>query len=81
MVAPVFSGLWAAGRLQPVKVHRPNASGRNFRGDVPPVVARHLAPNPIDALAQPEKRQQSDDDDDCADDIDDAVHENTFRVG
>jgi hypothetical protein len=33
------------------------------------------------ALAQPEKRQDSDDDDDCANDVDDAVHEITFRVG
>jgi hypothetical protein len=33
------------------------------------------------ALAQPEKRQNSGDDDDCADDVDDAVHEITFRVG
>jgi hypothetical protein len=34
-----------------------------------------------DALAQPEKRQDSDDDDYCADNVDDAVHENTLRVG
>jgi len=32
-------------------------------------------------LAQPEKRQDSDDDDDYADNIDDAVHEITLRVG
>jgi len=32
-------------------------------------------------LAQPEKRQDEEDDDDCADDVDDAVHEPSFRVG
>ena len=35
----------------------------------------------LDALAQPQKRQDSEDDDDCADDVDDVVHEITFRVG
>jgi hypothetical protein len=33
-----------------------------------------------DASTEPEKRQDSDDDDDCADDVDDVVHENTFRL-
>ncbi len=33
-----------------------------------------------DASPKPEKRQNRQDDDDCADDIDDAVHEMSFRV-
>ena len=54
---------------------------------VPAAICAATRPSPdirpvqsIDALAQPEKRQDSEDDDNCADEVDDAVHEFAFRV-
>ncbi len=49
------------------------ASARCFRG--------HGPWNRIDALAQPEKRQDCENDDDCANEVDDAIHDNSLRVG
>jgi hypothetical protein len=65
MFGPAFSGYRARVAAEGATGWRENESGLL---------------SPLDALAQPEKRQDSDDDDDCADDVDDAVHVVTFRL-
>jgi len=53
------------------------------RSPVPSAGLRPGAPRPrslLEALAQPEKRQDGDDDDDYADDVDDVGHDLLLRV-
>jgi hypothetical protein len=75
VTAPGENRLRCATLLMRLRHWQPRCEERT-----PRVVFGHGPCNPIDALAQPEKRQDCNNDDDCANEVDNAVHHNYLRV-